>query len=162
VGDYADDAVSQALEFELDRLDAEPDDEYFNGGPRAPGRPTCQYCRKEARLVTGKHIYPHRPDLSRKRFWRCDNCDAHVGAKENGDPRGPLANARLRQLRMEAHAAFDPYWKGGSMSRTKAYKWLADQLGITEREAHIGSSDEEFCRRVLKLCKPKRKPRGAR
>jgi hypothetical protein len=161
MGDYADDSVDQTLEFELYRLKAKPDDEYFKGGTRAPGRPTCQYCGKEAKLVTGAHVYPHRKDLARLHFWRCDPCNAHVGTFDNGDPRGPLANARLRQLRMQAHAAFDPYWKGKSMSRSKAYRWLADQLGVDVREAHIGGSDEEFCERVIDLCRPK-KPRGAR
>ena len=165
MGDHADDAVDQALEFELDRLDAEPDDEYFSGGPRAPGRPVCPYCGKEAKLVSGKHVYPHSEYLYRLSFWIFEPCDARVGTKENGDPRGPLANARLRQLRMQAHQAFDQLWKGGSkagMSRSAAYRWLAKRLGVTEREAHIGGSGEEMCKRILEVCDWKKKPRGAR
>lgn len=73
----------------------------------------CSYCNKPAELVTGKEIYPHRPDLYPKKFWRCRPCTAYVGChKPNagyGDgtrPLGRLANAELRAAKSAAHAAF--------------------------------------------------------
>lgn len=61
---------------------------------------------------------------------------------------GRLANAETRQLKQAAHAAFDPLWKSGSMSRTKAYAWLRDATGLSERECHIGWMSDDDLRRV--------------
>jgi len=152
MGDYADDAVNQALDFELDMLDAEPDDEFFNGGHRAPVHVICPYCGEDAKFVGGDHVYPHRPDLFEKRFWVCDPCDARVGCHPSGDPLGPLANSVLREARMQAHKAFDPFWKDGSMSRKEAYRWLAKTLGIPKHQAHIGQADAIMCSRIVSAC----------
>ena len=64
---------------------------------------------------------------------------------------GRLANKETRQLKMAAHAAFDPIWKGKTMSRTKAYKWLQEQTGLSERECHIGWMDDDNLRKVAAL-----------
>lgn len=39
----------------------------------------CDYCGNDAMLVSGRAIYPHRPDLFRLNFWQCAPCDAYVG-----------------------------------------------------------------------------------
>lgn len=36
------------------------------------------------------------------------------------------------------------------MGRTKAYKWLAEELGFPE--AHIGGMDETDCAKVVAVC----------
>lgn len=113
---------------------------------------TCPYCGKDAIKVTGDHIYPHRKDLYAKRFFVCDPCDAYVGCHPNGAPLGRLADKALRKAKTEAHAAFDPSWKSGYMSRTKAYRWLADQLGIQARDCHIGQFDVAMCMKVVEVC----------
>ena len=110
----------------------------------------CPYCDKQAMLVPGFKVYPHRSDLKDKSFWVCDLCDARVGCQPNGKPFGPLANRELRQLRMEAHRAFDPLWKRGGYTRGSAYRWLSKQLEVNE--VHIGSSDEETCRIIISTC----------
>jgi hypothetical protein len=105
-------------------------------------------------------IYPHRPDLSRLRFWRCAPCVAWVGChKGTTKPLGRLANARLRQAKMDAHAAFDPLWKFHTfkdgyqtMTRNAAYAWLAEQLGIELVDCHIGLMNLEQCRKVVEIC----------
>lgn len=114
----------------------------------------CDYCGKPAELVTGDEIYPHRPDLSRLRFWRCEPCDAHVGCHRGTTrPLGRLANAELRRAKMAAHAAFDPLWKSGRMSRSEAYAWLADRLGIEADVCHIGMFDVAMCELVCEEVK---------
>lgn len=124
-------------------------------------RPTCPYCGGVAALVTGADIYPHRPDLCEKRFWACQPCDAYVGCHPAADaygrggmgdgtvPLGRLANAELRSLKQRAHAAFDPMWKSGAMSRRKAYAWLSTSMGIPSNKTHIGMFDEAQCRAVV-------------
>lgn len=81
-------------------------------------------------------------------------CDAYVGCHVGSDwkPLGRLANAALRKLKIQAHTAFDPLWKTGSMTRTQAYAWLADQMRLQVRETHIGYFDNEQCREVIKIC----------
>ena len=123
----------------------------------------CDYCHGEAKLVTGKVIYPHRPDLFGKMFWQCEKCDAYVGChprnqnskdKRNGTvPLGRLANAELRAAKQKAHAAFDPMWKTGKVKRASAYKWLAEAMGISPDNCHIGMMDVDSCAAVVAICK---------
>lgn len=114
--------------------------------------PICPYCNAVAKLVTGKVIYPHRPDLFRKKIWQCAPCDAIVGCHGTSDtPLGRLANAPLRHKKQAAHAAFDPIWKSGARKRGGAYGWLADQLGIAHKDCHIGEFDEATCERVVQI-----------
>ena len=122
----------------------------------------CPYCKKDAELVNGERIYPHRPDLFAKMFWLCEPCNAYVGTHSNSDnnkPLGRLANADLRRAKTAAHAAFDPLWKEGYMSRTKAYAWLARRLHIHIQKCHIGMFDLDTCYRVIRHAKQRLKDR---
>lgn len=114
---------------------------------------TCPYCGATAVLVTGREVYPHRPDLYGKAFWRCGPCDAWVGCYPGTtNPMGRLADAELRRAKQNAHAAFDPLWRRGVYpSRTAAYQWLASQLGIHPRDCHIGMFDAPRCLEVTRL-----------
>jgi hypothetical protein len=124
----------------------------------------CPYCSRPAVLTTGAVIYPHRPDLARKKFWHCSPCDAYVGCHARGsysiqngvkvthtgdEPFGRLANARLRRLKTHAHARFDPLWRSGYIGRREAYALAAQELGIPVDDCHIGMFDEELCMRLL-------------
>ena len=116
----------------------------------------CPYCSEPARLVNGVVIYPHREDLFGKKFWKCYPCDAYVGTHINSEghkPLGRLANRELRQAKMAAHKAFDPLWKHGDMSRTKAYKWLARRLHLSVQKCHIGHFNVKMCYEVVRICK---------
>ena len=55
--------------------------------------------------------------------------------------------------RMEAHAAFDPLWQHGSMTRSAAYRWLSRQMSIPKGDCHMGRFTVDQCRRVVDLCK---------
>ena len=115
----------------------------------------CDYCNTATRLAKGNEIYQHRPDLSSLNFYLCDSCGAYVGCHKNGDgkrPLGRVANAELRKAKSKAHAAFDPLWKSGSMSRGKAYAELAQSMGIYKDQCHIGMFDVEQCKHVVEWC----------
>ena len=124
----------------------------------------CPYCDRDAKLVTGSKIYPHRPDLFAKKFWMCGPCGAWVGchppARGNGGggqgdgtvPLGRLANEELRRAKMQAHAAFDPIWRAGEMKRASAYKWLSQALHIRAENCHIGMMDVAQCLAVVAVC----------
>lgn len=116
--------------------------------------PICPYCEAMSELVTGERVYPHRPDLAKKFFYLCEDCDAYVGCHPNSRrPLGRLANAELRRWKRRVHAALDPLWKRGSMNRSEAYEWLAGALGIPQRECHVGMFDVETCRRAVEACR---------
>ena len=125
----------------------------------------CPYCGKEAKLVGGDIVYPHRSDLKSKKFWHCEDCSAYVGTHGNSkkaQPLGRLANKELREWKQKAHSVFDPLWKRkiekDGCSKTKArkagYKWLAEQLGVEVKDCHIGMFDVEGCKKVFYLCLP--------
>lgn len=112
----------------------------------------CDYCNGHAKLVNGGKLYPHRPDLKRLLFWHCAACSAWVGVHRGTQrPLGRLATAQLRRLKMLAHGAFDPIWKSKLKTRSEAYSWLAEAMGLTKDETHIGLFDEDQCRKVAEL-----------
>ena len=118
---------------------------------RAVPAPTCP-CGREAELVNGAVIYPHRRDLAAKLFYRCAPCGAYVGCHPNTKtPLGTLADAHTRAARAAVHAAFDPLWKSGRWARRDAYGWLANALGIPYRRCHIGLFDLGSCLRAVEV-----------
>lgn len=117
----------------------------------------CPYCGNDAELTIGYKVYPHRLDLADLKVWACFPCDAWVGTHKNSPthaPLGRLANAELRKAKMAAHAAFDPWWKSGRMTRREAYKKLAELMGMDPKDAHIGMFDVEQCKTVVLLSTP--------
>lgn len=114
----------------------------------------CPYCGKPARLVGGDAVYPHRTDLYGKFFYLCNPCDAWVGCHpETMKPLGRIANAELRRLKVAAHAAFDPLWKDGQISRSTAYSWLARKLLIPPKDCHIGMFNVALCKAAIEACR---------
>lgn len=115
----------------------------------------CPYCGSKPRKCTGKELYPERKKVWKKKFLRCDPCDAQVGCHASKDhkwkPFGPLADRPLRQLRKRTHAAFDPIWQSDLMTRHEAYTWMADRLHLTREAAHIGMLTREQCERLIFL-----------
>ena len=115
----------------------------------------CLECGHHAEPVTGDRIYPHRRDLRAKRFYLCA-CGAYVGAhRDSGEPLGHPVGAEGRKARMAAHDAFDPLWRSGRMSRSEAYKWLAEQLGQPASKTHISWMTAEQARQVAALAAAK-------
>ena len=121
-------------------------------GEQAQPAVTCPYCGEAAAFVTGAVVYPHRRDLYGRMFYHCLDCQAWVGThKGTTRPLGRLANAELRLAKMDAHAHFDPFWKGRGWKRGRAYAWLAQELGIERSACHIGMFDVLRCRRVVDI-----------
>ena len=123
--------------------------------------PTCPYCGAPATYEPDSSCVYQR---NYGPIWRCVPCKAWVGChKGTKKPLGRLADAELRKAKIAAHAAFDWRWKHGAMSRGQAYKWLAESMGLTQEETHIGAFDLDQCRRVVELCRArKEEPCSAR
>lgn len=57
-----------------------------------------------------------------------------------------------RTLRQKVHALFDPLWQEGVFtSRHRAYRWLADSMGINVNDCHIAYMDRVQCEHAVKI-----------
>lgn len=121
--------------------------------------PICDYCGQPAALKPDSEVYDGRSFGGK--VWHCAPCDAWTSChKGTHEPFGRMANAELRTAKMEAHAAFDPQWRGAradgvkrSVARNAAYAWLAEQLGLRQDECHFSRFDVALCRRVIEVCR---------
>lgn len=133
-----------------------------HGHSMTPVRTPCGECGSDAECVGGDRVYPHRPDLSGKRFYLCPACGAYVGTHPGTcQPLGSPANATTRAARSRAHAHFDPLWRevgrrhpeGGS-PRKRGYRWLAGKMGMTAEQCHIGMMTAHEAELVVEICRP--------
>jgi len=121
----------------------------------------CQHCNAAVKLVNNSEIYGGREFGEWPWAYRCTGCGAYVGLHPfTAIPLGTLANSEMRNARKTLKEAFNPLWQHGSMTRSEAYAWLAQQMGISEGECHIGWFDVKQCTKALAIVK--RKPRGRR
>jgi hypothetical protein len=105
-------------------------------------------CEATARKVSGADIYPNRPDLSGKVFWRCDACRNYVGTHKSEAPLGCIPTPELRKARGHIHAILDPIWKQRRMDRGQLYKRLTETLGRQYHTADLRTIDE--CRMIYR------------
>ena len=117
----------------------------------------CRYCGGVIRLVPAEKVYQAATErLKQQRQWiyQCQNCNARVGChRDSKRPLGNVANEVLRLKRMETHQIFDAFWRSRGMSRTAAYRWLAQSLQVPEENAHIGTMEMDACEAVARLCR---------
>ena len=109
----------------------------------------CPYCDQEAKFMSSKEFYGKD---YKSNLYVCKPCDAYVGTHgESKKALGSLANKELRAKRMEVHRLFDPLWKGRwkKMSRSEAYTWLRDQMGLSYEEGHIGMFNIDQCNEII-------------
>ena len=104
-------------------------------------------------ICGGKVIYTSNAEVYGREYgsgycYLCTDCGAYVGTHK---PRpknalGLLADKRMREGKKCCHALFDPLWQNKSKAREerrKAYKWLADKMGIDPEDCHFGYFDLE-------------------
>ena len=117
----------------------------------------CPYCSGQLTLGNGSTIGHYRKEYVIKAFWYCGNKEhdlAYVGChKDTAIPLGFVANFNLRQLKVDAHKAFNSLWSGKTahMTRKQAYIWLADKLNVPANECHIGWFKSVKCQLVVDL-----------
>ena len=111
----------------------------------------CPYCGKWATCQDSSVVYGR----SYGWIWICfcvpgrAYVGCHSGTKA---PLGTLADMETRKFRKRAHAAFDPIWRGGVITRREAYVWLASVIDVSPEQAHIARSDAEQCRQIIQAC----------
>ena len=67
------------------------------------------------------------------------------------------ADYDTRQARRAAHAAFNPLWQDGRISKGEVYKQLSEFMGLPRKGTHIGYFDIQQCERVIKFVEDKDK-----
>lgn len=121
--------------------------------PKRSKRIICPYCGAPAELRPGTYLLKNR---SREEWFyvcsRYPKCDSYVGVIQGTlEPKGTMADAHLRNKRIEAHRVFDAIWKGGLMTRKNAYRWLRETLGLPDCQTHIGYFSTYLCDVVIRL-----------
>ena len=126
-------------------------DKYFPDG--------CNICgRKGAIILTDSRIIYGK---SYGMIYLCTNCRSYVGVHnvaknqhgEKDAPKGILADAKLRELRKQAHALFDPVWKKSNLSRKGAYMMLKRVLDVPIEQAHIAMLSKEKLTELIEYLK---------
>lgn len=108
----------------------------------------CCNCEVDvpARLTDGSEIYPHRKDLYKLPFWKCDCCNGKVGChhktKDRTRPLGVIPTPEISKIRGEIHSLIDPIWKGGDEKRKVVYKMMSDAIGFKFHSAEIKNKSE--------------------
>lgn len=120
----------------------------------------CCGCQRDvsARLTDGKEVYPHRRDLARIPFWKCDTCGNTVGCHHKTinwtKPLGCIPTAELKAARQEVHRVIDPMWKSGRVGRRELYGMIAHVIGVEEyhtAELRTVAAAKEVVRVALEL-----------
>lgn len=112
----------------------------------------CRFCSGDVRIAKHEEIYGKNYS-EWPWVYLCENCGAYVGMHPfTSIPLGTLADKQTRDARKNCKPAFESLWRTGEMSRTAAYQWLADQLGIPVGECHFGWFDIDTCERAKNIC----------
>lgn len=114
----------------------------------------CDQCASLNVIYTDNSIIYGRNYGEWPKCYYCEDCGAAVGCHPGTTiPLGRMTDRATRQLRKKAHDAFDPLWKNKLMERSKAYEWLARQLGIEYEACHISQLSKAQLAQVVILCK---------
>ena len=67
---------------------------------------------------------------------------------------GLLADEPMRRGKKMCHALFDPLWRGkehANRERSRAYRWLAGEMGISVEDCHFGHFDIHQLRQAYRI-----------
>lgn len=114
----------------------------------------CNICGGDVQKVNNRIVYGQT--YGNGIMYLCTKCRARVGAHKSGEALGILADESLRTKKKEAHNLFDPIWREGETSRSSAYEWLSEQLGIPKELTHFGYFDHKLLNKSIAILKEAR------
>ena len=93
----------------------------------------CDYCGRRAEFVDSKVVYGRSYGMIY--LCRCHPGYAFVGVHKGTDrPLGRLADMELRELKKQAHAAFDPLWKEGRFKGHRKAAYVSKELSLRGKD----------------------------
>ena len=111
----------------------------------------CVECKQDvdAKLVTGKEVYPHRSDLYNLLFYKCPACGGFVGTHKDGTnkPLGCIPTIALKRARIGVHDRMDKLWKSGRIKRKDLYNKISEYMGYQYHNGETRSVEE--CNKAL-------------
>lgn len=116
---------------------------------------TCPTCGPNAPvfLVNNEEIYG-REYGDWPYAYLCENCDSYVGLHPGTDlPLGTMADKETREARKRNKLAFFRMKDELGISRSEAYKRLAEGLSIPVSECHWSWFDAERCKQAGAVCR---------
>ena len=125
----------------------------FNPCPK-----TCNLCGGPVVYVTNDKIY-HGKRYGSGFAYLCTKCRAYTGTHVPRPSKalGILANAEMRNLKMQCHAIFDPIWIPAKHyrrdARRNAYARLAKAMNISVKDCHFGHFDKPQLEKALSILK---------
>ena len=117
----------------------------------------CCECNstENIRLTNGADTYPHRKDLAKLPFWKCDTCGNFVGChhktKTPTKPLGNIVNNEVKKWRIWIHNILDPIWKQKKMKRGQVYAYMTEKIGKTYHTGEIENVQQ--ARRAFAIAK---------
>ena len=110
----------------------------------------CNICGGKVAYISNSKIYGR--EYGSGKMYYCMDCGAYVGTHipRPREAFGLLANAEMRNMKKKCHELFDKLWQNEPTSHKKhiarraAYKWLAEELGISVENCHFGYFDMEM------------------
>ena len=63
-----------------------------------------------------------------------------------------MATQATKRARIKAHEVFDALWET-KQERSRAYRWLAEKMGLRPERCHIAQFTYEQCQIVIQLVK---------
>lgn len=112
----------------------------------------CHICLGPVALVRNRVLYNRDVGTWPFIYW-CLGCGANAGVHTASIyPKGTLASAETKALRIRVHALFDPLWQEQGLSRDAAYDYLGILLKRAPGEVpHIGQMESDECRETIDL-----------
>lgn len=112
----------------------------------------CHLCGGSVALVENRAVYEGRSFGEWPYVYLCGGCGAYVGLHSKTDlPLGYLATASDREARRAAKIPFATLVRCFG-DRSKAYKWLANELSIEPLVCHFSMFDEDEAIRAFNAC----------
>ena len=117
----------------------------------------CNLCG--GKVIFTSNILVYGKNYGSGKCYYCTNCHAYVGTHvpRPNEALGILSNKEMRNWKMKCHHRFDSFWKRFSSSkkrhsaRNRAYKRLAEELGIPVEECHFGWFDLDMLKKAYQI-----------
>ena len=111
----------------------------------------CDVCGSNKVTVESNSILYGKQYGTGKCFY-CHDCGASITQATAGHPKGKMASKNTRILRKTCHNLFDPVWKYEmKISRSNAYKKLANMLEIDKQDCHFSLFQTDMCLKAISI-----------